>query len=218
MTSLQRRLAAAGLYPAADIDGDFGPLMAAACAGAADRLLPALSAATPRGSVPWLQAAIAEIGVKEIAGAKHNPRVLEYGKAVSLSVTTDEVPWCSNFVSWCLWKAGIGSTRSARARSYEAWGVSVRAAPAPGAIAVFWRGESRSSGQGHVGFYMGGDPAGGRIAVLGGNQGDAVSLKVYATARLLDLRWPEGVPLPTEDEALAALEMVPDAVSPAEWA
>lgn len=83
--------------------------------------IPSIPSAT-NTFAPWLDIAKAELGVKEIPGKKHNERILEYHKATSLESTEDEVPWCSSFVSWCLEKAGVPSTRNAWARSYLAWG------------------------------------------------------------------------------------------------
>jgi uncharacterized protein (TIGR02594 family) len=60
--------------------------------------------------------------------------------------------------------------------------------PAVGAIVVFWRG-TPSSGSGHVGFVAGKD-ASGRLLVLGGNQGDMVSIKPGDTSRLVGYVWP----------------------------
>jgi hypothetical protein len=59
---------------------------------------------------------------------------------------------------------------------------------APGAVLVFER-----EGGGHVGFYVGED--GTSYHVIGGNQGDAVSVARIAKTRLVASRWPKGVPV-----------------------
>jgi hypothetical protein len=46
-------------------------------------------------------------GVKEIAGIKHNPKIIEYHQACILQANDDETPWCSSFVNWCYIIAGI---------------------------------------------------------------------------------------------------------------
>jgi hypothetical protein len=56
---------------------------------------------------------------------------------------------------------------------------------------------------GHVGFVAGQDRA-GNLMVLGGNQGDAVSIKPFARGRVLGFRWPADEPLP-EAAALPVL-------------
>ena len=48
-------------------------------------------------------------------------------------------------------------------------------------------------GGGHVGFAVGKDTA-GRLLVLGGNQGNAVSIAAFDVARAIGYRWPAGVP------------------------
>jgi len=130
----------------------------------------------------WFEKAKKELGVEEIPGFKHNHRILEYGKAVSYDISTDEIPWCASFVSWCLG----GGTKSARARSYEKYGTKLTN-PRLGCIVVFWR-KSKSSGKGHVGFYVGEED--GYILVLGGNQKNSVCVSRYSKKRLLGYRWP----------------------------
>ena len=53
-------------------------------------------------------------------------------------------------------------------------------------------------GSGHTGFVIGRDKQ-GRIMLLGGNQGNAVSINPYsATARDAKYHWPDGAPLPAK--------------------
>lgn len=127
--------------------------------------------------------ASAEIGVKEIKGAQHNPRILEYHQATSLQATDDETPWCAAFVSWCIELAGGTSTRSAAARSYLGWGVRVER-PQVGDVVVLKRGTK--PWQGHVGFFSGYENE--YVWVLGGNQGDEVSVKPYPVSDVLGYR------------------------------
>ncbi len=123
-------------------------------------------------------------GVAEIPGPRHNQRILEYHQATSLKATDDETPWCAAFVNWCLRMARVMGTGKANARSFMQWGVGV-AAPYPGCIIVLWRGHP-NGWQGHVGFYMG--RSGELDLVLGGNQGNAVSVRGYDRSRLLGYR------------------------------
>ena len=118
-----------------------------------------------------MRIAEAEIGVKEIAGAEDNPRILEYKKSTPLVADThDEVPWCSSFVCWVLEQAGIKSTGSAMARSFLKWGFPVKD-PFPGCVVVLKRGNPPA---GHVGFFKFRKSPGGWVHVLGGNQSDQV--------------------------------------------
>jgi uncharacterized protein (TIGR02594 family) len=126
-----------------------------------------------------------ELGVKELPGWHHNARILEYHSYTTLEATEDEVSWCSSFVSWCLEKASIRSTRSARARSYLAWGEECE--PYEGCIAVFKRGTNPYYG--HVAFFV--KEVGNYILVLGGNQSDSVCFQHYKKENLLSYRKPK---------------------------
>jgi uncharacterized protein (TIGR02594 family) len=93
--------------------------------------------------------------------------------------------WCAAYVNASLSQAGMQGTGRLNARSFMDWGQATDT-PNRGDIAVFSRGDP-NGWQGHVGFFDGyGDD--GRIRVLGGNQGDAVSLSYYDPARLLGFR------------------------------
>ncbi len=160
----------------------------------------------------WMDSAWPEIGQREIDGANDNPRILKFYREVGHpDVAHDEVAWCAAFVGACLERGGIASTRSLMARSYLGWGRAL-AKGQPGAIAVFSRGDDPAAG--HVAFYLDADAA--RVFVLGGNQGDAVSVTAIGRDRLLGLRWPTEVPMPgaapeparpPEDETAPAASM-----------
>jgi len=134
----------------------------------------------------WFLLAKKEIGAEEAYGPLNNPRILEYHDETSLNATKDSVPWCSSFICWVMENSDIKSTRSARARSWEKWGLGLKE-PKLGCVVVFWRGSKRS-GKGHVGLYAG--EKNGYILVLGGNQKDAVNISKYSKKRLLGYRWP----------------------------
>ena len=93
--------------------------------------------------------------------------------------------WCAAFVNASLNQAGLPGSGSMMARSFLNYGTPVDQ-PQVGDIAVFSRGRAP---QGHVGFYQGVGPD-GRIQVLGGNQGDAVSVKSFDAGSLLGYRRP----------------------------
>lgn len=140
---------------------------------------------------PWMNIADRELGTVEIAGPGDNPRIVEYHGATSLKSPDDETPWCSAFANWCMKQAGILGTNRANARSWLNWGVEI-AKPRPGCVVVLWR-ESPNSAKGHVAFYVGEDQANpAKIRLLGGNQGDKVSITSYDKARVLSYRWPKG--------------------------
>ena len=139
------------------------------------------------GEPAWMAEARALVGLKEIVGSKHEPRIVQFfADAGHPWVKDDETAWCAAFVNAMLKRAGIDGTGSLAARSFLQWGEKLDK-PRVGCIAVFWRG-SKNSWQGHVGFYVGEE--GSNILVLGGNQGNAVSIAKYPKSRLLGYRWP----------------------------
>lgn len=128
--------------------------------------------------------ALNEVGVKEIAGNAHNPRILEYHKATDLKGNTDEIAWCSAFVNWCFKETHQKGTNKANARSWLDWG-NVVTEPKKGDVVIFWRG-SKTSWQGHVGFFV--EETKDSIIVLGGNQGNEVNFSHYKKSQLLGYR------------------------------
>jgi uncharacterized protein (TIGR02594 family) len=140
------------------------------------------------GRQPYYEIAKREIGVREIVGPKHNPRVLQYHQATRLKAATDETAWCAAFVCWCLEQAGFTSTRSAAASSYCTWGqpCDVR----EDAIVVFGKHDPDAKGTGHVAIVDHLDPDGEHVWVLGGNQQNAVNVARRRIADIVASRWP----------------------------
>ncbi len=137
----------------------------------------------------WTEIACRELlaGVEEIDGPlAHNLRILDYQATTDLAATDDETAWCSAFVCFCLRAAFIKGTGKAAARSYVTWGHEL-AKPRIGAITVLWRG-TRFGWQGHVGFLLGFHKD--SLIMLGGNQGNQVSVQAFPMERLLGYRWP----------------------------
>lgn len=145
----------------------------------------------------WIIEAQRHIGQREIKGVNHNPLILRWWKAVKRGgIKTDEVPWCAAFVGAMLEAVGIVSSRFESAKSYLDWGRPLDS-PVFGCVVVFQR-----DGGGHVGFVVGRDRA-GNLLVLGGNQGDAVSIAAFDRARVVGYRWPTGVPLVPDSLSIA---------------
>ncbi len=144
------------------------------------------------GIVPaWMVNALAEIGTAEIHGAKDNPRVMDYWAGADLKsvASSDETPWCAAFVGAMLRSSGV--TRSGpNAKSYLSYGFGLDA-PVFGAVVVLNR--PPVEWQGHVGFFAGATDK--KIHLLGGNQGDRVSIASFDRERIAGIRWPNGVPL-----------------------
>ncbi|MDX2308458.1 MAG: TIGR02594 family protein [Hyphomicrobium sp.] len=141
----------------------------------------------------WMSEAWTLFGAREVVGKRANPALLDlYRDAGHADITSDETAWCAAFVGACLGRAGVKPSGSLMARSYIRWGHPL-AEPRTGAVAVLARSNDRRLG--HVGFVVGIAP--GKVILLGGNQGDAVSVAAFDRKRLLGLRWPTAVP--TED-------------------
>ena len=146
-------------------------------------------------AMPWLLEAQRCLGITETRGAANNPLIIGWGHRLRISYTDDEIPWCGLFVAHC-----TGSQLPAEplpvnplgARNWAGFGIAC-AIPQPGAIMVFWR-KSLASGLGHVAFYIGEDAT--SFHVLGGNQGDTVSVTRLPRARFVAARWPASAPAP----------------------
>lgn len=147
---------------------------------------------------PWMTIARHLLGAREISGRTDNPLVVEmFRLSGHRDVKNDETPWCAAFVGACLALSGFGSTKRLNARSYLDFGRRL-SQPRPGCVVVLWRG-SPDAASGHVGFFD--HSSNGRIYLLGGNQGDAVSIQGYPESRLLGYRWPVD-PAPVAESAL----------------
>lgn len=99
----------------------------------------------------WMAIARGETGQREIAGSRHNARIVEYHQTTSLRSRSDETPWCASFVNWSLEKAGHRGTDSAAAISWASWGDRVNGLGNAhnGDVVVI---RNKASGQNHVGF------------------------------------------------------------------
>lgn len=134
-----------------------------------------------------LKIAFNELGTEEIAGTDNNPEILKYAKEAGIKgVTNDEIPWCSTFVNWVAWKAGLQISGKPNARSWLNVGSKVTS-PEPGDVVVFWR-DSPESWKGHVGFFLGVSPDLKRVYCVGGNQGNRVSVSAYRMESVLSFQ------------------------------
>lgn len=146
---------------------------------------------SPTASEPhWLVLAREKIGQREIKGPKHNSWIAAaWGRLGAKWFNDDETPWCGLFVADCLERAGrkiLPPAEFPRALAWAKWGQPCT--PMVGAVVVFQR-----QGGGHVGFLVG--ESAENYYVLGGNQGDMVSIAPIAKARAVAVRWPHDVGL-----------------------
>lgn len=132
-----------------------------------------------------LHAAFLHIGLKEGAGVANNPTIMGWAKDIGGWVVNtynaDSVPWCGLFMAHCASQAGYphkGNVLSAR--HWATWGIKQDVAML-GDVLVFSR-----KGGGHVGLYVGEDAD--CYHVLGGNQGDAVSIVRILKSRCIAIR------------------------------
>ncbi len=138
----------------------------------------------------WLASARADLGLRELPGAPTAPRIAAWLQRLGAWWRDDETPWCGTAVAAWMLTAGFTPPKAwYRARSWADWGQPL-AAPALGCVVVFAR-----QGGGHVGLLTGLDTA-GRLMVLGGNQGNRVSIAPFDRARVLAYRWPPGQRMP----------------------
>jgi len=139
--------------------------------------------------------ALKTIGTVETKGAGNNPTILKWADEVGDKAGTSYAKWAADWydkdsIPWCgLWVAVI-MVRANRpiapkylsAKEWATWGKGV-GDPMLGDVLVFAR-----DGGGHVGLYVGEDSD--CYHVLGGNQGDKVSITRLAKGRMIAARRP----------------------------
>lgn len=141
-------------------------------------------------SIPWLETAKSEIGLKEIVGSRHNTEILSWAKEglpkwISDFYTNDEIPWCGLYIAHLMVENDIpvDINNPLSAREWNKFGHKVE--PQLGCIMVFSR-----EGGGHVGLYVSEDDK--YYHILGGNQSNSVNVTKVAKNRFLGARWPNG--------------------------
>jgi uncharacterized protein (TIGR02594 family) len=136
------------------------------------------------------------IGTREVPGAGSNPVIMSWGnrlgaRVLGIAYGADSVPWCGLFAAHCVTQAGLKPPPIAiRAKAWATWGEGlsmVATRPPLGAVAVFSR-----NGGGHIGF-VDSVNRDGSLNILGGNQGDGVSIANYSPDQLLGFRRGEGM-------------------------
>lgn len=130
--------------------------------------------------------ALGEFGIREIPGKQDNPEVLKFfndlgfdGKALK-----DETAWCAAYANWVLFKADLKGSGKLNARSLLTVGEPTTT-PEKGDIVVLWR-KSPEDWRGHTGFFI--RETKNWVYILGGNQGNRVSIQAYPKSRVLAYR------------------------------
>lgn len=140
----------------------------------------------------WMTEARKHIGLAEIPGPKHHKEILRWLKKLQAWWSEDETPWCGTFVAHCMQEADLPiPTFWMRAKAWSEWGTRL-SSPVPGCVVVFER-----KGGGHVGFVVG-RTSNNLLMVLGGNQGNRVSIAPFESSRVIGYFWPASVPLPLD--------------------
>lgn len=138
------------------------------------------------------QIALSQYGIKETSGKEDNPEVMKYFEVIGFGHLNDETAWCSAFMNWCCFKAGLPYTKKLYAMSWVDYGAPVDQ-PTLGDIVVLWRGSYKFEPipgtdipKGHVGFYIREDDR--YIWILGGNQSNRVKISAYPKNKLVTYR------------------------------
>lgn len=125
--------------------------------------------------------------VNELPGAQQHPAIQWAHMLCGLGHDqADEVPWCSSWLNLVAWLLQLPRSKSAAARSWLHVGtvIELKDAHAGQDVVVLKRGTNPA--QGHVGLYAG--HRGDTVYVLGGNQGDAITIAAFPVADLLGVR------------------------------
>lgn len=150
----------------------------------------------------WMEIAWAQVGVAETSGPQATPEIVAYFRdAGRPDVTSDETAWCAAAYGAILARAGIKIAlppeRRLLARAYLDHGTPLDG-PRMG-CGVILRRPAGGPTAGHVGFVTGWDEE--RVHVLGGNQGDKVSVAPFPRADVLGWRWPAPAATPADLDA-----------------
>ena len=129
------------------------------------------------------------LGIKEIPGPEHNEIIVSWWAEVGWGgIKDDETAWCSICLCSAAKEAGLPMPpHDVRplARGWLKWGVP--AEPQPGAVGVWPRGTS--DWQGHCAVVERVLPN-GKVQCIGGNQGNAVTRRVFNIDDALGFRLP----------------------------
>jgi len=137
-------------------------------------------------------------GIAEMEGSLDHPLILWWLMLTGYGpILHDEVPWCAAFVNGVAWELDLPRPRvgAAAARAWLPIGLEVTLDQAQTAfdVVIIKRGPGNQPGvevidaPAHIGFFAG-LRDGGRVALLGGNQMDCVSIEDFSVSRVLSVR------------------------------
>ena len=132
--------------------------------------------------------------IRELPGTAQHP-FIQFGHMLcGLGADqADETPWCSSWLNAIAWLLRLPRSKSAAARSWLQVGTAVALEEArPGYDVVVLKraggtaGPDVLSAPGHVGLFAGREA--GFVLVLGGNQGNAVTVQRFPVKQVLGIR------------------------------
>ncbi len=127
------------------------------------------------------------VGLKEVPGATANPQILAMLRLDDAWPADDAVPWCSAFVNFIAWLLRLSRSKSLAARSWLNVGKPIPLADAKAdADIVILASSDKNVKRGHVGFFAGVE--GDYVLVLGGNQGNSVSIARFHRSEIIGVR------------------------------
>lgn len=139
------------------------------------------------GTLPrMVQKGMELMGTAEIPGKKSNPEILSWARSLGIHsiYVNDDIAWCGLFIAYVVAETGREPVVNPLwARNWARWGVPADK-PKLGDILVFARGTG-----GHVGIYIAEDQV--AYHVLGGNQGNKVSITRIVKTRMIAARRPQ---------------------------
>lgn len=151
-----------------------------------------------RGLPNTIKLALAELGVKEVVGKGSNKTIIGWRDELNQAgvkitgYSDDDIPWCGLFAAIIAYRRKGYPAEVVKnplwARNWAKYGVKAGDAML-GDILVFERGSG-----GHVGIYVAEDST--AYHVLGGNQGNTVSIARIAKNRCIAVRRPPYVTVP----------------------
>ncbi len=132
------------------------------------------------------QRALQDLGTKEIPGPSNNPKIMKFLQTLDSSIKEETTAWCSAALNYWANDLQLPRSKSLAARSWLKIGTKTDApSTITNSIAILWRVRP-DSWQGHVGVYLHHNKE--SVWLLGGNQGDKVSIQEFPIAQVLEFR------------------------------
>ncbi len=156
----------------------------------------------PMGNNSLVQTASSMVGKNE-----YNEELKAYLQKANPGLDPAQTPWCAGYIGSVLNASGLKGTGSLAAKSYLKYGQE-STNPTTGDIVVFNDLSGKNDpNRGHVGFVKSIDQKAGTVTVIGGNQDNQVSEKVYPISKVAGFRTP---PTGQEVQAYAQQQGITD--------